>query len=128
DISGKAGKVSVLHRLDGVDSPRIVVVGLGDRRKFDGFAYQKAVAAAVRAVRETPADSLLLTLVDVDVAGRDRAWNLRQAAQIAAAELYQYGATKKPRTFALKRIDIIGGDDDAAALARADALNAGMAF
>ena len=129
DISGKAGKVSVLHRLDGVDSPRVVVVGLGDRRKFDAFAFQKAVTAAIRTVRETPADSLLLTLADVEVPGRDRAWKLRQTAQIAAAELYQYSATKKPRTFALKRVDIVGdGDADRATLAKAGAINAGMDF
>ena len=86
DISGKAGKVGVLHRLSGVDSPRVVVVGLGERRKFDAAAYAKAVRTAVRAVKDTAADSVLLTLPEVEVPGRDRRWNLAQAAQIADAE------------------------------------------
>jgi leucyl aminopeptidase len=126
DISGKAGKVGVLHRLAGVDSPRVVVVGLGDRRKFDAAAYVKAVRAAVRAVKDTAATSVLLAMVDVEVPGRDRRWNLAQAAQIAGAELYQYSATKKPRTLALERVALPGTDGDAPTLAHALAVNHGV--
>ena len=128
DISGKAGKVAVLHRLPGVDSPRVLVVGLGDRRKFDAAAYVKAIRAAVRAVKETAADSVLLALAEVEVPGRDRRWNVAQAAQIADAELYQYSATKKPRTLPLRQVALPGGDGDAAALAHALAVNEGVEF
>ncbi|MBX3725785.1 MAG: leucyl aminopeptidase [Xanthomonadales bacterium] len=127
DISGKSGKVGVLHRLDGLDSPRVLVVGLGDRRKFDAAAYRKAVAVAVRALRETPAADALLTLPEIDVPGRDRAWRIRHAVQVAAAESYQYTATRKPRPVALRRLDLPGGDADAPALARARATAAGVA-
>lgn len=128
DISGKAGRVSVLHHLEGVDSPRIVLVGLGERRKFDHYAYAKILGSALRTLRETPADSALLALNDIDVPGRDSAWKVSQAARLAAAEFYQYSATKKPRTYALKRIDLLGTEADAPALTNAQALIAGMAF
>jgi leucyl aminopeptidase len=128
DISGKAGKVSILHRLDGIAAPRVVIVGLGDRRKFDAFTYHKALSAALRAVRETPADSVLLAVADLEVQGRDREWALRQAAQVAAAEVYQYVATRKPRPIALRRVLLSGRAGDEAALARASALNAGVEF
>mgnify|MGYP001405756950 CR=1 FL=1 len=128
DISGKAGKVSMLHRVDGIDSPRVVLIGLGERKKFDHFAYAKVVTSAMRAVRETPAESVLLALTDVDVPGRDGSWKLSRAAQLVAAELYQYGATKKPRTYALKRIEMIGAEIDKPVLAKAEALIAGSVF
>ncbi len=128
DISGKAGKVAVLHRLDGLDSPRVLVVGLGERGKFDAAAYAKAMTAAIRGVRETAAKSVHLALATLDVPGRDRAWNLRQAAQIAASVLYQYSATKKPRNCALTRIELPGGDEHATVLAHAQALNEGILF
>ncbi|MFB9067209.1 leucyl aminopeptidase [Pseudofulvimonas gallinarii] len=128
DISGKAGKVSLLHRLDGIASPRVLVVGLGDRGKFDGFAFQKALRAAVAAVRETPAADAFLALVDLDVKSRDRAWAVAQAVQLGAAGMYQYSATKKPRNFALKRIDLPGREGDDAAIAHARSISAGIDF
>jgi leucyl aminopeptidase len=128
DISGKAGKVSMLHRLDGIDSPRVLVVGLGDRRKFDHFGFSRVVAGAIRALRDTPARSALLTLTDLDIHGRDGRWKLAQAAQIAAAELYQYQATKKSRQYALKRIEFTAAEKESGALAQAESIIAGITF
>ena len=128
DISGKAGKVSVLHRLDGIAAPRVLLVGLGERRKFDGFAYRKALRTAINALRETPAVDAFLGLVDLEIDGRDRVWALQQAVQAVADGMYQYSATKKPRSYALKRVELPGKDGDAAVIERAQAINAGIDF
>ena len=129
DISGKAGRVSVLHGLEGVSSPRVFVVGLGKQDKFDGQAYAAALSKGLRAVRESPAESVLVTLVELEVPGRDRHWMLAQAVRAAGNELYQYTATRKGRKQALKRIELPGSNDtDAQVLERAQALNAGIVF
>ena len=49
DLSGKTGRTLLLQDLPGVTSPRVVVVGLGERAKFGEPQYLKAVADAVRA-------------------------------------------------------------------------------
>ncbi|MCK9489064.1 MAG: leucyl aminopeptidase [Xanthomonadales bacterium] len=130
DISGKAGRVSVLHGLDGVSSPRVFIVGLGKEDKFDGQAYVAALSKALRAVRESPAESVLVSLAELKVPGRDRQWNLQQAVRAAGNELYQYTATRKGRKQALKRVELPGNaqTDDDAVLARAQALNEGIVF
>ncbi|MCB1560758.1 MAG: leucyl aminopeptidase, partial [Xanthomonadales bacterium] len=46
DVSGKAGKTALLHGLPGVAAKRVLLVGLGERERFDAGAFQKAADAA----------------------------------------------------------------------------------
>src|SRR3546814_4902750 len=60
------------------------VVGLGDKAKFAVPQYLKAVADAARALKGGAGASALFTLSELEVAGRDKARNIRQAV-IAAS-------------------------------------------
>src|SRR5690606_10306484 len=89
------------------------------------------VADAVRALRTGPVRSALLTLSEVEVAGRDGAWAVRQAAIAADHAAYRYIATlgeknKKREEKGLERLEIAGSDS--AALAQGQAIAAGVAF
>ena len=131
DITGKAGQTALLHDLDGVTAPRVLVVGLGEADKFGASAYLKAVAEAVRALRTGAVDSALLTLTELDVAGRDAAWRVRQAVVAADHAAYRYTATlgaknRKREETGLKTLAIAG--DDAAALAQGQAIANGVKF
>ena len=98
DLSGKTGRTLLLQDLPGVASPRVLVVGLGERAKFGVPQYLKAVADSVRALRTGPSRSLLLTLHELPVNGRSAAWALRQAVVAADQAAYEYTATRsKPR-------------------------------
>ncbi|HJR74901.1 MAG TPA: leucyl aminopeptidase [Luteimonas sp.] len=132
DISGKTGKVAMLHDLPGVTAPRVLVVGLGEAAKFGVPQYLKAAGDAARALKAGAADDALFTLSEVDVLGRDRAWNIRQAAIAASHASYRYTATlgeankAKKDDSGLKKLAISG--DDAQALAHGKAIAAGVAF
>jgi leucyl aminopeptidase len=131
DLSGRTGRTSLLHDLAGVAAERVLVVGLGERAKFGVAQYLKAVADAVRALRTGPVGSALFTLSELEVPGRDRAWNIRQAAIAADHAAYRYTATlgkdnKKRSETGLKSLAIAG--DDQAALARGRAIAAGVEF
>src|SRR3546814_6395202 len=63
--------------LPGVAAPRVLVVGLGDKAKFAVPQYLKAVADAARALKGGAGASALFTLSELEVAGRDKAWNIR---------------------------------------------------
>ncbi len=129
DISGKTGKTTLLHDLAGVKAHRVLVVGLGEAAKFGVPQYLKAVADAVRALKSGPVASALLTLAEVEVKGRDDAWNIRQAAIAADHAAYRYTATlgkKKSDDSGLKHLAIAG--KDANALAQGDAIAAGVEF
>ena len=131
DLSGKTGKTTLLHDLDGVAAPRVLVVGLGDAANFGVPQYIKAVGDAARALKTGVVTSALFTLSEVAVAGRDNAWNIRTAAIAADHACYRYTATlgaknKKREEKGLAHFGIAG--DDSAALAHGIAIAAGVAF
>ena len=109
DLSGKTGRTQLLQDLPGVASPRVLVVGLGERAKFGVPQYLKAVADAVRALRTGPAKAILLTLHELPVNGRDARWALRQAVVAADQAAYEYTATRtKPREVTLASVALAG--------------------
>jgi len=131
DLSGKAGRTSLLHDLPGVTAPRVLAIGLGERAKFGVPQYLKAVADAVRALRDGNSTSAAIALADLDVAGRDTAWKIRQAVVAADHAAYRYVATlgaknKKREPDTLTALSIVG--DDTAALAQGKAIAAGVKF
>ena len=93
DLSGKTGKTALLPDLPGVAAPRVLVVGLGDAAKFGVPQYLKAVGDAARALKTGPSASALFTLGEVEVMGRDAAWNVRQAVIAADHACYRYTAS-----------------------------------
>jgi leucyl aminopeptidase len=131
DLSGKTGRTAMLHDLAGVAAPRVLVVGLGEPGKFGVAQYLKAVGDAARALKTGPVASALFTLSETAVAGRDAAWNVRQAVIAADHACYRYTATlgaknKKREETGLKSLSVHGADDKA--LAQGKSIAAGVAF
>jgi len=131
DISGATGKTLLAHDLPGVAAPRVLVIGLGDRAKFGVAQYLKAVADAVRTLRTGPVRSVLFTLSELEVKGRDAAWNIRQAVVAADHAAYRYtatlGAKNKKRSEAGITAFAVQGEDEHA-LAQGKAIAAGVKF
>ncbi|MFE0502201.1 leucyl aminopeptidase [Lysobacter soli] len=130
DASGKTGKTALLHDLPGVAAPRVLVIGLGEAGKFGVPQYLKAVGDAARALKSGPVSTALFTLSELDVAGRDKAWNIRQAIIAADHACYRYTATlgtsRKKDEPGLRALSVLG--DDAVALAQGQAIAAGVQF
>jgi leucyl aminopeptidase len=131
DISGKTGKTTLLHDVAGITAPRILVIGLGETAKFGVPQYLKAVGDVARKLKTGVVTSALFTLGDVEVKGRDTAWNIRSAVIAADHACYRYTATlgaknKKRDEKGLTHFAIAGTDD--AALAHGRAIAAGVAF
>src|SRR5690606_25563712 len=132
DVSGKTGRTALLHDLPGVTAPRVLVVGLGEKAKFAVPQYLKAVADAARALKGGACASALFTLSELEVPGRDKAWNIRQAVIAADHASYRYTATLGDKNKAknddsgLKSLAIAG--DDATALAQGIAIAEGVEF
>jgi leucyl aminopeptidase len=131
DVEGKTGKTALLHDLPGVAAPRVLVIGLGEAAKFGVPQYIKAVGDAARALKTGVVKSALFTLAEVEVKGRDAAWNIRTAAVAADHACYRYTATlgaknKKREEKGLERFEIAGTDNTA--LAHGIAIAAGVQF
>ncbi|GAB2489932.1 leucyl aminopeptidase [Arenimonas alkanexedens] len=127
DLSGKTGRTALLPDLGGVTAPRVLVVGLGDVGKFGVPQYLKAVADAVRALKIGASESALLTLTELNVAGRDAGWSLRQAVIAADHAAYRYTATRSKQDEAgLRQLAVLGKDANRSEFERGVAIAAGV--
>ncbi|SDQ89566.1 leucyl aminopeptidase [Pseudoxanthomonas sp. CF125] len=129
DVNGKTGKTTLLHDLPGVAASRVLVIGLGEAAKFGVPQYLKAVGDATRALKIGPSANVLFTLSELEVKGRDNAWNIRQAVIASDHASYRYTATlgkKKTDDTGLAALSVSG--NDAQALAQGEAIAAGVAF
>jgi leucyl aminopeptidase len=95
DVSGKAGRHLLLHRLPGVTTPRLLLVGAGPAGALSAARYLKLVADACKALKNTPVKRAHSTLTTLKVDGRDAAWQLRQSVLAAEQVSYRYTATRR---------------------------------
>jgi leucyl aminopeptidase len=97
DVSAKPGATQVLFALPNIAAGRVLVVGLGESKKFDSARFARASADAARVLKALPIGAAASYLTELDVAGKDGAWKLRTAALASDAQVYKYTATFKPR-------------------------------
>ena len=131
DINGKAASTTVLFAPEGIQAKRVLVVGLGSQKTFDGARFQKINLEAARALTRLPIDSAVSFLADVDVPGRDAAWRVRTAALAVDHATYRYTATVKPRDKSqpeLTSLAFAGTDDAQAGIEQANAIAEGVRF
>ncbi|MFC4819511.1 leucyl aminopeptidase [Dokdonella ginsengisoli] len=133
DATGRPGSTTLLFGLAGVAAPRVLVVGLGEQKKFDATAFLRASHDAGRALKNLPIEAAASFLTEIDVPGRDLAWKLRTAALAADSQAYRYTATFKPKeTPKAPQIEAIafaaGADRSDRALGEAAAIAAGVRF
>lgn len=121
-MSGKAGQHALLFALGGVKAARVLVVGLGDRHKFDAAAFSRAAHTAGRALKSSPVAAAASWLTELDVPGRDLAWKLRTAALAADQQAYRYTATFSSKEAA--RTPTLTSTPPPAAMARAHSAEA----
>ena len=132
DISGKPGTTNLLFALTNVTAPRVLVVGLGEQKKFDAMRFQRACVESARALKGLPLDNATSYLTEIDVPGKDAAWKVRSAALSADAQVYKYTATfkprEKPKTPELAAMSFAAAETAAAALILAAAIADGVRF
>ena len=97
DVSGKSGNTNVLFALPNIVAPRVLVVGLGEQKKFDAARFKRACSDAARALKGLPLDNAVSYLTEIEVPGKDAAWKVRAAAVATDAQAYKYTATFKPK-------------------------------
>jgi leucyl aminopeptidase len=132
DISGKPATTHLLFALANVAAPRVLVVGLGEQKKFDAARFQRACTEAARALKGLPVDGATSYLTEIDVPGRDAAWKVRSAALFTDAQVYKYTATFKPRDKSklpeFAALALAAPETANAALAEATAIADGVRF
>lgn len=108
DVSAAVGRCAILTNVPGVKADRVAVVGLGKSTKLNATSFKKAVTAAIQAISQTKAKSVLncLTLEPVD--GASPYYLARHTAEAANDVLYSFTQMKSGRKKAGSSLKTIG--------------------
>ncbi|WHZ19693.1 MAG: Cytosol aminopeptidase PepA [Rhodanobacteraceae bacterium] len=131
DFTGKAGKTLMLHGLAGVKAPRVLLVGLGSQKDFDGRTFEQACADAGKALKGMPVASAGVWLPELEVKDRDANWRVRTCALVIDHTCFRYTATlKMPNGGAsrLSKLELMVEAEAQRGLDEARALARGVAF
>ena len=128
DVTGRVGTTALLHQLSGLAAPRVLVVGLGEQRKFDHARFLRATREAHKALKGLPVEAVASYLTEVEVPKKDMAWKLSQSALAADYAAYKYTATLKarPERVELREVQFSSGAYAGDALERATGVAAGV--
>lgn len=135
-ITGRAGTNLLLAAVAGVRAQRVVVVGLGKKRKFGVAQFRQATETAIDMIKRSKVRDVVNYLTLEDVAGTSPYYLARYAVESLGNATYYFGAMKsgkKHRPAALRKFGFaIRKRGDAAAMMlgaqHAQAIVDGMAF
>ena len=94
DITGKVGQTLLLQDIEGVTSPRILLVGCGKKEGIKESDFATILAATTKMLDSSAAAQASLYLGELNVNERPAQWLVSQAIMTAESSLYQYTATK----------------------------------
>ena len=112
DIIGKSAETLLINVVPDSAFQRILLVGLGDKEKYNLKLYRKALTSVVKALKNTQIKSVVCTLAEIELKEHDYQWRCRQMVEIFHQNLYQFTETKsrKPSPHALSRLQIATDD------------------
>jgi len=122
DIDASWRHTTMLHGLDGVAAPRILVMGYGEPEKYDPVRFVAVCAAAGEFLRDYAADTAHICMHETECGDRDANWRLRQVAMVMDWANYKYTATKAPKAWdhdPLSALSFTGDEEMQAALTEA---------
>lgn len=94
EFKGNPGDTLLLNHIPDSPIERILVTGLGKKKQLDGKAYRKALAAAIKTLREIRVKEAICALGEVSVIDRDLEWKARQIVEVFEDGIYTFTQTK----------------------------------
>ncbi|NOQ93200.1 MAG: leucyl aminopeptidase, partial [Methylophaga sp.] len=94
DITGKTGQTLLLQDVDGVTSPRVLLVGCGQQGSTTENDFNTAITAMTKVLNESGADDATSCLAEITINDRSTEWKIRQTVITAESTLYKYTQTK----------------------------------
>lgn len=94
DLEGKLGDVLLVNRLEHGKIDRVLLVGLGKKEELNVAGYRKALASAIKALKESNAKNAISALHEAEVGQYGLAWKIRQSVEIFETALYRFTQLK----------------------------------
>ncbi len=111
DIKGKSAETLLINHIPDSSIERIVLVGLGERGKLTRKQFRKALAAAIKTVKDSKVKTATCALLDSEVEHAGTTWLARQIVEVVNDNLYLYSTTKKvDDKIPLQQLKIVAND------------------
>ena len=94
DMSGKVGSSLILYNVSGIKIPKILLIGLGKEKEFDGKKYHAAVRSMVYALKKMDVKSVTSHLQIASVEEGDIAWNVEHFINEVMDASYEFTELK----------------------------------
>ncbi|MFO1428473.1 MAG: leucyl aminopeptidase [Steroidobacteraceae bacterium] len=104
DFHGRLAEVQMLPDLAGVTAERVLLVGLGERRRFNRRSYRKALAAAAQWLVKSAARDATVHLSQEKIADTDAYYAARVAVEVFSQARYRVPDLKSARRPAPPRL------------------------
>jgi len=108
DFTGKLGETQILHGVDGINAKRVLLLGGGERKKFNGKNASKLLRVGAKTLYKLNTASSHFALSSVVVTDRDSAWLVSRVACDSEDVSYRYDTTKskKNKPLSIKAISV----------------------
>ena len=135
DIQGKTNQTLLLHDVPNVNSPRVLLVGLGSLGTADPQRFISTMRTTIARIKQISAKNTLCCLLETKAGEKGLAWKTSRMIEQFEDGLYSYNQMKgKPpesnQTIEVLDFQLADKNDQsevAAAIARATALTTGIA-
>ena len=94
DMEGKVGQTLLLHTVEAIPAKRVLLVGCGKEKDFATGQYKKAVAAAVKSLKEYNVRDAVFYLTDLSSKDLSHAQRIKLTAQAIHLGCYQFNQLK----------------------------------
>jgi leucyl aminopeptidase len=94
DMDGKVGQTLLLHAVEAIPAQRILLVGCGKEKEFANRQYKKAMAAAVKSLKEYNIRDAVFYLADLTTKDLNHAQRIKLAAEAIHHGYYQFDRLK----------------------------------
>ena len=95
DMDGKLESTIMLHSLPGIQSERVLLVGLGKETEFTEKQYCKVVRASAKALASTGANVVGSFLAELPVKTLDMRWKVSHLVEVTLDASYKFNAIKR---------------------------------
>ncbi len=112
DLTGKAGEVAVVYPRGAMAATRVLIVGLGNRDKFDLEAARQASAAAIKRAQQLNGKQVATIVHGAGIGGLDVETAVHAVVESSMMALYKYDADKEKKpSNAIETLTIIELDE-----------------
>lgn len=120
DFKATLGSVQMLPFAPGVSAERLLLVGLGERKKCNEASFRKALDAAFAALAKLPVSDAAVAFIDVPVNEHDCGWKARMTLEAAERAVYRFVEFKSdpPPPARLERVTLLVDNNDEATAAK----------